>query len=329
MWAIVIVGVDVSHVWSTLFRTYLDREEFRRHRVLLLRAPFIAFTVFFLLAGLSTLWFWRIMAYLALFHFVRQQYGFFALYSARFRRRQSHRLCGDDGIIYFATLYPVAHWHLSGERSFSWFVDGDFLTLAGHSLGTLAEPALAAANLAYWVVIGVWCIEEAYGCRRQGLPLPTGKILWLLTTAGTWYLGIIHFNSDIAFTLTNVIAHGVPYVVLVAVYNNRKRAGSDCMRFGAVPRSHAYAKLLFMVGVILFLACGEEYLWDMLLFRERGAVFASAFAYPLQVVQSPPAQALALALLSLPQVTHYIVDGFIWKNNARNPDMKGLLDSNG
>ena len=30
-WAVFIVGIDVSHVWSTLFRAYLDREEFGSH----------------------------------------------------------------------------------------------------------------------------------------------------------------------------------------------------------------------------------------------------------------------------------------------------------
>ena len=39
VWAVFIVGIDVSHFWSTLFRTYLDREEFGSHRDLLLRAP--------------------------------------------------------------------------------------------------------------------------------------------------------------------------------------------------------------------------------------------------------------------------------------------------
>ena len=39
VWAVFIVGIDVSHVWSTLFRTYLDREEFAHHRTVLLRTP--------------------------------------------------------------------------------------------------------------------------------------------------------------------------------------------------------------------------------------------------------------------------------------------------
>jgi len=325
VWAVVIVGIDVSHVWSTLFRTYLDPQEFRRHRLLLLRAPLVAFTIFFCLAGLSTLWFWRVMAYLALFHFVRQQFGFFALYAARFRRRQRHLLVGDSGIIYLATLYPVAHWHLSGERNFAWFVDDDFLTASALPL----EPLLTIANAAYWILIGFWCWEEIRGCRRQHLPLPTGKLLWLLTTAGTWYLGIVHFNSDIAFTMTNVVAHGLPYITLVAYYDrqkNMKRTGIAAGDDVAVASStHLWSRVSFMVGVILLLAFGEEYLWDMLLFREKAVLFAAAFAYPVEVLSTPAAQALALALLALPQVTHYIVDGFIWKNDERNPEMRALL----
>ena len=76
VWAVFIVGVDVSHVWSTLFRTYLDREEFASHRTVLIRTPILAFCLFFAIAGFSSLWFWRVMAYLALFHFVKQQYGY-------------------------------------------------------------------------------------------------------------------------------------------------------------------------------------------------------------------------------------------------------------
>ena len=75
VWAIFIVGIDVSHVWSTLFRTYFDREEFASHRAVLIRTPCLTFGLFFVLAGFSALWFWRVMAYLALFHFVKQQYG--------------------------------------------------------------------------------------------------------------------------------------------------------------------------------------------------------------------------------------------------------------
>jgi hypothetical protein len=325
VWAVFIVGIDVSHVWSTLFRTYLDREEFASHRTVLIRTPFLAFCLFFVIAGFSSLWFWRVMAYLALFHFVKQQYGFFALYKARSGSRAPHRFFADAKVIYLATLYPVAYWHLTADRSFSWFDSGDFFpahTFLGSGLEAL--PLLPSiGNSLYWAIIAGWCIEEIHLCRKHRSPLPVGTMLWLLSTAGTWYLGIVYFNSDIVFSLTNVIAHGVPYIALVFFYIQRKTVIKDSS--SPLSRFQVGANVAFMLIVILFLAFGEEYMWDMFLYQERGALFEWLFTYPMRVVQSPYAQALVLALLSVPQVTHYVLDGYIWKNNEKNPYLRQVF----
>ena len=66
-------------------------------------------------------------------------------------------------------------------------------------------------------------------------------------------------------------------------------------------------------------------MWDLFLYQERGALFESIFSYPIRVLQSPVAQALALALLSVPQVTHYVLDGFIWKMNEKNPYLRQVF----
>jgi hypothetical protein len=325
VWAIFVVGIDVSHVWSTLFRTYLDREEFAHHRAVLVRTPFLAFVFFFAIASFSSLWFWRAMAYLALFHFVKQQYGFFALYRGRFKFKPARKIFDDIKVIYLATLYPVAYWHLTDDRSFTWFVSGDFFplhALLSSSLETLPSLALYG-NTFYWTVIAGWCLEEIYQCRKHGVELPLGKILWLLTTAGNWYLGIVYFNSDIVFSLTNVIAHGVPYLALVFFYVEKKKPLKDVQY--RTSRAQIGLHLTFMLGTVLLLSFGEEYLWDMFLYRERGALFEWLFTYPVRVLQTPQGQALALALLSVPQVTHYVLDGFIWKNNSKNPYLKQVF----
>jgi hypothetical protein len=323
VWAVFIVGIDVSHVWSTLFRTYLDREEFASHRDLLLRTPLLAFAFFFCIASFSSLWLWRLMAYLALFHFVKQQYGFFALYRSRFQFRP-RKIFGDIKVIYLATLYPVAYWHVADDRSFDWFVSGDFFAL--HRLVSMGAEAVdflgLLGNSLYWMIIVAWCLEEIYLCRKHGVELPVGKILWLLTTAGNWYLGIVYFNSDIVFSLTNVIAHGVPYIALVFFYVEKKKA---IKAPGRVSSLQLGGHLSFMLGTILLLAFGEEYLWDMLLYREHGVLFEWFFAYPLHVLQTPLVQAAALAMLCVPQVTHYILDGFIWKNNQKNPYLRQVF----
>ena len=48
--------------------------------------------------------------------------------------------------------------------------------------------------------------------------LNIGKDIVVATTAVCWYVGIVFFNSDYAFTVTNVIIHGVPYFALIYVY---------------------------------------------------------------------------------------------------------------
>ena len=53
---------------------------------------------------------------------------------------------------------------------------------------------------------------------------------------------------------------------------------------------------------------------------------------PQALGTSPPTtEALHLsfwvALLSAPQIVHYILDGFIWKMNANNPDLRAAFGS--
>ena len=45
MWGVLIVGVDVAHVYSTLFRTYADADEFKARRNLYVLAPLICWAV--------------------------------------------------------------------------------------------------------------------------------------------------------------------------------------------------------------------------------------------------------------------------------------------
>jgi hypothetical protein len=67
------------------------------------------------------------------------------------------------------------------------------------------------------------------------------------------------------------------------------------------------------------LAWLEEWGWDRLLWHERPALFPGADLAP-----GPEALALIVPLLALPQATHYILDGWIWKARG-NPGLRGHL----
>jgi hypothetical protein len=320
MWVVFVLGIDVSHVWSTIFRTYLDREEFIRHRSVLIFTPLAVFGALFLVASFSVLWFWRLMAYVALHHFIKQQFGFLAIYRAKYGFKPK-KILPDTGVIYWAMLYPVVFWHLDSKRQFNWFYKNDFFPI--HQLLPDLEAILFIFNYLYWIIILLWLLEEMHITQKNQKIWAWGKILWVLTTAGNWYLGIVYFNSDVVFSLTNVIAHGLPYLALVFFYIERKKQ----LKFPQLSPSKLkiIAHILFMLLIIIGLALVEEYFWDLWLNREKKAFFGQFLFYPIPLLQNRYWQAAAFALLSVPQVSHYIIDGYIWKGGKKNPDLKAIF----
>lgn len=328
VWVVFVLGIDVSHVWSTIFRTYIDKEEFRLNKRVLILAPIVGFIIFFSIAAISNLLFWSILAYLAVFHFVKQQFGFMRLYQAKSAKRPQHKWLNDKTIIYLSMLYPIFYWHINSSRAFEWFVQGDFLSI-GHwisefsSINEILPIVNLIGTIGYWSLISYWLYGEIKYFSTDKNTFPWGKILWVLTTAVNWFLGIVYFNSDLVFTMTNVVAHGVPYLALVFFYVEKKKVikiPDYSMSIRKVTMS-----ITVMLAIVLILAFGEEYLWDMLLYRDNESFFENILSYPAAQLSSPIGQALALALLSLPQVTHYILDGFIWKSNEHNPYLKKIL----
>ena len=312
-WVVGVLMIDVAHVWSTTFRTYFDKEEFSNHKQLLGLTPIICFVILFTLASESVEWFWRLLAYLALFHFIKQQYGFFALYSVKSGAIKVKRYISDKLTIYLSMLYPVLFWHLN-VRKFSWFVEGDFFQF--HVDSALVWSVL---NYVYWLIISGWLVDEIRLIKQQKIHFSTGRILWLFTTAFNWYLGIIYFNSDLAFTLTNVVAHGIPYIALVIYYQATKETRTSSNKRPSI----LIIGCVIIIGSLLF-AFGEEYLWDLFLNQDKQELFGSWISYP--EISNPRLQAIALALLSLPQVVHYVLDGFIWKMNDTNPHLRNMMN---
>ncbi len=328
VWIAIVLCIDVGHVWSSIYRTYLDPVTRAAQPRALRWAPTLAFSGCFLLALQAEATFWRVLAYVAVFHFIKQQQGIAALYAARYQQVLGARTEGlalwrtrlrrlDRAAVYAATLCPLLWWHLHLPRKFAWFVDGDFLSLASWRSAVPAAWAALLESGLYLVWIGLpllWLLAHLWAHRRARLPLPTGKLLWVGGTWVNWYLGLVHFDSDLVFTLTNVVAHGVPYYGLIALHQSRVRKPQ--------PSTGAVAWLLVP---ILALAFSEEWLWDLLLYADRPELFGAILPYTQAFIAAPPWRAFWIAVLSLPQTVHYLLDGTIWKMDGRNPDLRPAL----
>ena len=313
IWVALIPLIDVSHVYASLYRTYFDAEELARRPALYVTVPALVFVVGTIVYAADSATFWRILAYAAVWHFVRQQYGFLMLYRRRVgeRRRWEGRL--DGALLYMTTVYPLLYWHTHVPRRFVWFVEGDFLPV----------PFARAATAAGWLylLLAIAYAGKEIEKRRRGESISLGKTLVLLTTAATWYCGIVLFDSDYAFTLTNVVPHGVPYVALVWITLRRRWAGSTSRSWLCwVSRPHAIAAF---VGLPIAFALWEEALWDWLVWGDHPAVFGGR--NHVLGFSGSPFLAFVVALLAVPQATHYVLDGFIWRSGPANPDVRRLV----
>jgi hypothetical protein len=301
-WLCFVLGVDVAHVWSTIFRTYLDPAELRRHPRRYAAVPLACWAAGALLHQRSPALFWRALAYAALVHFVRQQLGWAAVYRARARTTDRVDRWVDDLALYAATGVPVFLWHVSLPRPFAWFLQGDFVDLAALApLAPLAQGFLLAA-----LTIFAWHHARRV---RQGAPLAVGKIAVVASTAVAWYGGIVLASDDLTFTLTNVLPHGVPYVLLLWAYakaGRRRAPGTPAARVVALGFG-AFA------GVLLLLAFVEELAWDRLVWHDRPWLFGAGPALELGGWAH-----LLVPFLALPQATHYALDTLLWRRGEAN-----------
>lgn len=309
-----VLGIDVAHVYSSLFRTYFDKEEFAKRRSLYLTVPLACWGVGALLYAIQPMLFWIVLAYAAIWHFVRQQYGFFMLY----RRGEAvptdqsspsvkweYRL--DQAAVYLSTFYPLVYWH-TYPKAFGWFDQAEMFRIPTPWI----EKAVA---LVYGVVLVAFLVKEV---RKplvgQGFNL--GKVALLVATAASWYVGIVAFNGDLVFTIVNIVSHGVPYMALVWIYQYRKtkaapqadspRPANPFLRFFQWKFIPLYVLALFAI------AYAEEWVWDAVVWQERADVFGKALA---GFTPAPLLLFFLVPLLSMPQAAHYVLDAYIWRVN--------------
>lgn len=310
VWAFVlcVVMVDVAHVHATAFRVYLDPIELRRRPLLYLGTPFVAYAVGVAIhMRFGALSFWRVLAYVAVFHFVRQQWGWVAMYRARAKETADRAL--DFAAIHAAALYPLLVWHARLPRPFSWFMKGDFV------IGVV-PPSVVEIARPIWFGILVAFVVRQLQLAATKRPVNVGKCLVVLSTFLLWWLGIVALESDWAFTVTNVLPHGIPYFVLIAAYARKRYAkGEPKAVIGSVL---VRAGLLVGYALLVALALFEEGLWDRFVWHDHEHLFGEGD------VLSPPVLAMLVPLLALPQAVHYALDGVVWRR-AQNPTLTRYL----
>lgn len=287
-WLFLIVFVDVAHVYSTLFKTYFVKSEVQKRKLLYYGIPALSWGIGLVLFQFGSLTFWSVLALVAVFHFIRQQYGFMRIY-ARFEKNDSKKKI-DEVAVYSATIFPMLYWFQT-PRAFSWFVENEFSWLQN------LPNYLPVITILYVSILFVWILKtliDFFKTKQINIP----KTALIIGTYLSWYFGIVYFNNDLVFTFLNVISHGIPYVALIYI---REIKQNNSNKFSLFKTS--LGVVLFIVVIVSF-AFFEEFLWEILVWNEH-------FSWDFQL--STLWLQFLIPLLVVPQLTHYLLDGFIWR----------------
>lgn len=313
----VIVAFDVSHVWATLYRTYLDPAEIKRRPLLYLGSLPILFFVAFRLHSHGATTFWTVLAYVAIFHFIKQLYGFVAIYRLRAGERGAFDYHLDKLALWTGALGPVLVWHASPRRQFDWFNAGE------RFIAKLPPEIVADLMIVYYLVAAVYVARQVqiFVQRRH---FNVGKNLIMVASWVSWAVGLRMASSPLVSAAFINLLHGIPFLAIVWVYSHRKwhgkgqkhASGGKLLRVLTAKRSLALFYLL-VFGLALF----EEGLWDGFVWRHYLPEGLAARVPEL----SPLWMSLVVATLSMPQIVHYFLDAFLWKFDGSNPDLREHL----
>ena len=177
----------------------------------------------------------------------------------------------------------------------------------GHDFVRGLDPRIATALGALTALLALAWFATQIRATARGRPPAWGRWLLLGATAFAWYAGLVAFDSDYAFTVTNIPLHALPYAWLAVRY-----ARSRATEPGAPPLLSRLVRAgpLAIAALLILVALLEEAGWDRLVWHDHPQFFGPSS--PLDDAWV----ALLAPLLAVPQLTHYVLDGFVWRREG-------------
>ena len=131
-----------------------------------------------------------------------------------------------------------------------------------------------------------------------------------------WFNGIVWHNSLLIFAFGNILLHGLNYLGIVYLSTKQKTEKGEYESANWIKKVIGWGFGSFYLVLFLF-ALIEEYLWDQLFRLEQGELWGSSlhnFANNLPDFW----YAIIIGILIVPQLTHYFLDGYVWRREFKS-----------
>lgn len=281
---IVFTWIDSGHVYTTVLRTYLNKEEFQSNRGLYVFSPLIIFSVvlIWLIAGGFLLW--DFVLYATLYHNVRQYYGVTRWY----QKNMASKSVWQTRYLYLLTVLPVILFHFRKEISKNIYIQTQ--------LPSLENPILLYwGTVLYLAILGSWLVYQIWTLVRN--PKELAISLSVFVPVAGYGCGFLLGRNLFEVAAPIIVGHGIGYMGLMTLSLNRTRPD----RY----RSFFKALLLIVVLAVFFGSVSdtiEENFIGRLPFMTGWSWVLSSFA---------------VTVVLTPLLLHYYIDAIIWNKKHR------------
>lgn len=281
------VGIDTAHVYATAWRSWFDKKEVMRARLLHIGVPLITLLTIFLWCVLGIPYLWSAVLYLTVFHHIRQFYGV---------HRWSFSLNRPKGPLattelYAFTILPFVGYHFRNIEYQGFFTPEDMLRFPNQSALVVVYALLGISFASYLVKI-----------IKQQISWPVVSTI-IFPAFINLYCFLIAENFLVSL-LPILAVHGVTYFHLSA-HAQAKVHGSFWL-------NHPRVALALIITVSVLLGGVETWLTESQLDIINSEYYRGNWL-----------MALGVAIVTTPAIYHYIADGFLWKRS--HPDFTKIV----
>lgn len=276
--------VDGSHVYSTFLVSYADESMFTKLKTVFLGVPLALLVSGFLFqySGDPT-YFYYFLAYLAMIHFIRQEYGWMKIathFDSSSPKWLKHL---DITTSYAMTILPMLWYTRKTEKAF-WYQSGDLVSTPDF-LSSISLPL-------FWFVVMVFLCANAFHIYKTRT-INISKCLVFINTFFGWYVSRVFVQNTYLAVWLSIFHHGLPYYFLVFKAERVSRK----------------IKILESIGnykyPLMYLSCAAVFY--LFLHAHSGNHFVQ------KLEENVVLKSVIYAIAVMPQMTHFILDAFVWK----------------
>jgi hypothetical protein len=286
--SVFLLFLDFPHAYSTFLKVGLDQKGLRRDYWFYLAMPVFCFLLVFSFASYSIAAAKSAIGYINMYHSLRQEYGWI-MFSRRTAGEQDKLgLNLDKLMIYSLTFFTIIWLHTLPAQDAWWLFPNDLVFSLPVSIGLISQKIFWGISL-FYVLAQLWKI-------KRGDPVNLAKFFILSMIGIAWYVGIVHYTG-VTWMLDSL--HAFAYIFFVFKYKNNIRS-EEARVAPATPNPIAKYNNFYLY--LILAAC-------------------SYVSYRLYLTSNP----WVFAILFVPSVSHYILDGFIWKFSKTNNDLSQVF----